>query len=934
GDYTTLARGRSTVDVQLAANGEIATLSVSNPATLSLSRDDQHLAVTDGRVSLHHQSDGRTTRAIDALKATIEEGEDTLTVELGRLSLTRSESGAGRTQMTGKAFRGRYKGIEMSGDDVGLEVTIDSRGVPVAVQSTGRAMTLGDGTTEISSNDASLEASLGPGRRFSRLIHQAGLTELGSAELGTLTLRGHSTLDLSYDGDRVSQVRADAEELSWTQRNGSQLDMRDAAAVLDLDEQAARRRASLETGTLAWRGADGLEVTTFGTGAQVDLSETGKVLETLGGLEGMTVRTRGGIAQVDRGRLVARYDRSGNFQQATVNAGRLSFYANNNGVFDLEDGVLTVGALDDGGSRTHFEAARVQHDRGSENLFLDRAEVVLEQRDDGTATLDADYEAGQLSTARAEFELSPGSELFCEFDGQGLVRVAGDITAASYLDGDERLTLTDGYFDGSFDEGAIASFDADGAITYGRVDGLSFVTKKAELSASELEDGGREFIVTGLELSASDGKRRFDGAGASEIRFELDRDGTVERTTLRGERFIVQDGDRRVRFDGNEVSFSSDGDVHLADGSLQIYRATELVEEIAGRDSYLTFADSGHLQSARLLGDESLLAGAFGTIRLLEERVSAEFADGKIQSVNAVGGEAHVALRAGLEFALEQSQSALNYDDEHNPTLSVESGRALLTGEYGRLILPEGFELQACRRGNILELEGSTPNSSLDDTQVRAVNSFNLKMTLNGIEFSSMSLTGTANLDHPTRRVRLHGGELVIQYNRSDGRLVYRGDSSSLELIHQDVSLKPGAGLALGDSLTARVDPCPVEICFADDALAHLRSDRITMEITVRDRESKTLDSLVLPELGLHLCRESDGSTRLSGKPVAETKFAFAGTDFELGKVEELAVHLAADGGFAANDGLVVRTTGPTMRGGLEWQATSEENWWSFRPKG
>ncbi|MEM6532175.1 MAG: hypothetical protein AAF654_06100 [Myxococcota bacterium] len=914
GPYETNARGRSTVDVQLTASGTVSTLSISNPATLTLARDDQTLAITDGKVSLHHRHDGRTTRAIDALKASIRDGDDLLTIELGRLSLTRDETGAGRTQMTGKSFRGRYKGIDMSGDDVGLQVTIDADGAPSAIQSTGRAMTLSDDWTELIANNASLEVELTSRKRFSRIIHQTGITELSSSELGTLTFRGNSTLDLEYHRARVSGVRADAEELSWTQPNGSQLDMRDATAALDLDEHAAPRRATLETGTLAWRGADGFEVATFGAGAQVEFNPSGQVLHTVGGIEGMTVRTRGGIAQVDQGALTARYDEAGNFHEASVDAIHASFYADNSSVFDVEQGTLTVSRVIDGGSRTLFEAERIQHDRGCENLILDHAQLTLEQRSDGTASIDARYQTGQLSTARAEFELAPGSDLQCDFDTDGLGRLAGDVTAASYLDGDERLTLTEGYFDGSFRDGILASFDAKGAITYGRVNSAAFATRAADISVSELEDGGRELILSGVALGATDGKRRFEGTGPTEIRFHIASDGTPVSTSLRGERFVIQDGSRRYRFDGTEVNFSFDGDIHLVDGSLQLYLGDELVEEIACRDTLLSFATDGSVSTARLLSDVSAIAGAFGTVRTLETRVAVGLNHGEVISVSATHGAAHVALNNGIDLALERGHALIEYNDHRVPTFAIQAGRALLNGDFGRLILPEGFELSVTPTENGFTFEGVTPNVDLDhDANVRSLNGFGLRLTQRENRTTSLRLRGSVSLDHPTRRVRLHNGELSIDCDPD--QLTYRGRSDSLELAVNDWTLRPGV-VTLGASIAAEVANSDVAVHFLNNELSTVELNRGSVAIAVFDSETESEESLRLTNQRLELTRDSDGSGRIlvqghrSTAPMA-LGLALAGVDFSLDGALGVEIHLTDDGKLAGEDGLVARVSGP-----------------------
>ncbi|MEM6730109.1 MAG: hypothetical protein AAF658_01055, partial [Myxococcota bacterium] len=926
GGFDVNAQGTSSLLVELNGDGTLHTVTLGNPNTVLLAKDDERLAVTGGSFGLSYDEAGSSVINIAAIKAEYEQlpgadgQERWLNVELGKLTLTQDENGVGELQVTGQVLNGTYDDLSLSGGDVGLLVGLGEDGRAESVSATGRSLTIGDGVNTLIAHEASLEVDLDNRGRFTDLTHQTGMTEISSSEVGTFTLTGNSGLSLDYDGDYLSRIEADTEQLAFTHADGGQLDLRGAVGVIELDRNSAPSRAELTTGALSWRGTDGVEISSFGAGGEIEFSPDGGILAASAGVEGMTVGTNGGVAQIERGTLSARYGEDGSFRSATIAAERGTYYTNS-GQFQLDRGQLALDARDDGGTHATLQFEQVEFERGGETIFLSHSNVELVQDAEGNAQLDGVFGAASVTTDRGSFTLAPGTTLEADLDAnEGLTAFAGTVDRGTYRTGDDRITIADAEFDGSFSEGELVAFDATGAVAYNRDGGISIDTPRAAIALTALEDGGSELIVSGDDLRATDRGRQFVGEGTTELAFVLNDEGEVQSARARADRFSVIDGDLRYAFDDNEVGIAEDGDIHLLNGRAQVFDGGEQVAELVGTDALIDFDETGRLTRVQLLNENAYLSGDFGTLRAVENAGGATFHEGRLVAIDVTNGAMALDLESGLAIQLERSQANLTYDENFDPTLTISSGRGLLEGDFGRLTLPEGFWLRARQEEGTTLLDGATPNATLErDSGLLAVNSFELAMRLGPEGFEHLSATGSAHFDHPERAARLRNGALSIDYDRASDRLTYRGTADSFSLRDGEFFMHPEQGsnqVELGDSFKGALSGSVFELNVQGDAFESVRFDNATADIQVFDSSSEELHSLTLKDQTFTLVRETDGSTRMnlglgnSEATLGANALGLGGTQIGLDGATSVAVHLTPDGRLAEGDGLVALMPG------------------------
>ncbi len=913
------AQGVSTLFVMVAADGEPASIVLANPSTVSFSRDERTLAVTDGRVRALYEGEGALVVNLDALKTSLRDGDELFSVELGRVTLDQGVDGSGRLQVTGKLLDGRVGGVHLSGGDLGVEVNLGEGGSAEEIFVTGRSVTVGDGISDLIAHEASLRIGLDPRQRLSSVDHETGLTELCSSDMGTMTLRGASALELDYQGRRLAMIRADTEDLAWTQPDGSQLDLRGALATLELDEEAAPARATLETGALAWRGTDGVEVTSFGLGGQVEFSPDGGMLQATAGAQGMTIRTNGGIAQIEGGTLVARYAEDGSFEHAVVEAQRTEYFSSASGTFTVERGTLAIRSMEDGGTETVFDASELRHQHGGDFMRLVSGRLVLAQDTEGHSVLDGEFSEATLGTSNSEFDLSPAAELHVEIDAEaGFTRLAGDVRKAHHRSDSDDLLIHEARFDGAFVDGTLSAFDAEGTVHYERRSGITLDAERARVSLSPLEDGGSELLVSGEDLKIRVEGHRFASDGKAEVGFLMDEAGKVELVRASTKRFAVTDGPRRYAFDDAELGIAHDGNVHLIDGRMHIFLGAEEVGELRGSDALLDFEYDGMLARVQLLSSGAYLTGEFGTIRATENRATAWFSEKRLSCVVVSGGAVSLELENGLDLDLENSRASLVYDDQGNPTLTVEDGRALLESEFGRLTLPAGFELTARQDRERTLLAGATPNAVLErHADVLAVNDFTMTMEIGSEGFEHLTARGSAHFEHPDRRVRLSGGALDISYDKSTDRMVYAGDLGAFRMVNGELSMIPNgksSRIELGASLCGALTGTRFELAMKGHRLESLRFEDATAELEVNDASNDEVSSVRFAHQTFSALREHDGSTRLSLKPPDDkdprTLIGIGDRELEFMGASAISLHLTDDGRLAEADGFVVSLPG------------------------
>ncbi|MEL6546294.1 MAG: hypothetical protein AAFQ82_16820, partial [Myxococcota bacterium] len=400
--YDADAQGLSSLEIAVGRDGSLASLSLANPSTVSLTQDQQTLAVTDGRFRLGFDESGAPVVNIDALKASVREGDELLGVELGRLSLLHNDDRSGQMQITGKSLRGTYAGTRLAGDDVGVEVLMSPVGRAQQIFASGRAISISDPCNTLLAHEASVQVNFDSRQRFCAVHHEAGLSELSTTETGTITLRGRSSLELQNEGSGIRAIEFDSEELTWSQPDGTQLELRDAVGEVALSLDGSPERALLDSGALAWRGSDGVEVTTFGLGGMIEFTRSSDALETVAGVQGMTIRTQGGVAQVDRGTLKAFYLPNGEFSRAKIDAQRAEYFASFGGTFLVEDGELSIRSKEGGGNETTFDASEVRHQNGADQMALFDTRVTLTQDSSDESCLDAVVGAGSVETREAD----------------------------------------------------------------------------------------------------------------------------------------------------------------------------------------------------------------------------------------------------------------------------------------------------------------------------------------------------------------------------------------------------------------------------------------------------------------------------------------------------------------------------------------------------
>ncbi|MEL6546385.1 MAG: hypothetical protein AAFQ82_17290, partial [Myxococcota bacterium] len=262
----------------------------------------------------------------------------------------------------------------------------------------------------------------------------------------------------------------------------------------------------------------------------------------------------------------------------------------------------------------------------------------------------------------------------------------------------------------------------------------------------------------------------------------------------------------------------------------------------------LDFDDLGHLSRVQLLGTDASIAGAFGTVYAKQGRASALFEHGRLARVASPQGTVALDLNSGLAMDMERASAQLTYDGQ-SPTLTVESGRGLIYAEFGRLTLPEGFEIRADRCEEKTTLSGFTPNAKMDSTpDVLAVNDFSLSAEFDDYGFRCLELNGTTHIDHPQRSIQLTSGLLSVRRKRQT--LVYSGDTSSLGLKVGGLSIDGKHGskqLRWGERLTGTIESQSFSFVAVGDELRELSFSDASLTLGVTDPADEVRRTLTLP---------------------------------------------------------------------------------------
>lgn len=715
------AFGTTRLEAELDSTGAVSAVSFSNPSTLALSRGSRLLAVTDGSFRLHRQAEGGFVLDVDGLKASLRDDDDSLVLELGRVSLHQHPDDSATLSFTGASFRGQFSGLQLDGIDVmGVELRFDAEGRATRLASTGGNLCIDDGSNQLVGHDLSIEVTLSLSRHFDRIDVRAGLAQFDLDRFGMLTCVGLARFDLEYHRERLIAVELDVEQLTWAQPDSSQLDARNAIGRLEHHDPI--RRAVLESGALAWRGASGLEITCFGLGARLESDETLRSVEGAAGLEGMTVQSPSGWIQLDHGTVHSSHTHDRARSQSVLYGSRATVQAGA-GVFELHDATIDLHPHDGRTQRMDAQAATLQYVHGSTVTQLERARLVFDRRNDAGAHLQADAQSGAVSTDELEFTLGCDTRFEANFAADGLLDWSADVSAATGEGPWGKLSMGPGHFRGSRCGPRLSSFSARGEVE---------ITTDA-----------------GARLSSIDGEVTVVAAQPDQVHWLW--------------------GDVRVRSATSECALTA-------------------------MDVLLGFDSDGELVQAQLLNPGSTLRGSFGTVRSETHAASVLLSDGRIIGASSAIGVMHLNLSCGLQVSLERARSSIVYRSEHEATITIEDGRGLLAGEFGRLTLPGGFRLRARRKAEQVVLDGATPNTWIrQGGDLRAVNALMLRMECDPDGFRHLWARGRARIEHCQHRLELCDGALNIDYQRKHRRLVYRGDRTAVRFLDEPGGVRSSA---------------------------------------------------------------------------------------------------------------------------------------------
>lgn len=604
---------------------------------------------------------------------------------------------------------------------MGVELRLDAEGQATRLASTGGNLCVDDGSNQLVGHDLSIEASLSVSHRFDRIDVRAGLAQFDLDRFGMLTSVGLARFDLRYQSEQLVGIELDVEQLTWAQPDSSQLDARNA--IGRLEHRDPIRRAVLESGALAWRGSGGLEITSFGLGAQLESDQALRSVAGAAGLEGMTVQTPSGWIQLDHGTIRSAHTHDRARSQSVLYGSRATVQAGA-GVFELHDATIDLNPSDGHDQRMNVNAATLQYVHGSTVTQLEDARLVFDRRSDAAARVQADAQSGTVSTDELELTLGCDTRFEANFGADGLIDWSTDVSAAAGTGRWGKLAMGRGHFRGS---------------------------------------------RCGLRLSSFSAR------------------GEVEITTEAGAQLSSIDAEVTV------VAAQPD-QVHWLRGDVRIRSATA-DHGLAATDVLLGFDSDGELVQAQLLNPDSTLRGSFGTVRSETHAASVLLSDGRIIAASSAIGVMHLNLSCGLQVSLERARSSIVYRSEHEATITIEDGRGLLIGEFGRLTLPGGFRLRARRQAEQVVLDGATPNTWIEQGgALRAVNALMLRMEYDPDGFRHLWARGRARIEHPCHRLELCDGALNIDYQREHRRLVYRGDRAAVRFLGEPGAALPRAG--------------------------------------------------------------------------------------------------------------------------------------------
>ena len=775
---TALAATGGDLKLALDSTGQLRSAQLSGTA-LDLRTRDGQLSLGQGAVDVALDARGGLTRISGRSEQARFTGDDLLlSADRGRVDATFAPDGH-LASLTSDAARVGYQGARGALDVTGgaLTAQLSQGSLQTLSVSADAARWAGADGTKLDAEAGRLGLSFFAGGGLRQADLQTGALSVEDAAGRTAQLR---------DGQGQVRLR-EGGTLEHAEARIGQLDVAGAGRTLaltgtrlsaDFDPAGQLTRATGQTGTLAYTGADGAFV---GAGrTQLDVTAAGGVLRQVA-LTADDLRYQGALGELTaaQGQLVAEIGQDGLLQRARFDTRDLSAKGDF-GQVDVE-GAGWIAAQWRGGALAGLSAhaERLDFANHGDRLSVTQGDLDVTVVDGVVRQARASFDAASYESGFGRLDLTSGSALSVRYAEDGAATLDGSATRLDLAHDAGHLAFDGGRVTGELAPDGTARalrLAADHLAYQGVAEGDHPLTvdlsNPAAVLAQRAGGGQRLEITTGAGAFEVEG-HRVSLDGVQSLLLETTADGQVDAFAARfpGELgFVQRDGDLSVLTRGLGASYEREGSVLRLDFGQA---------DVALRSQGLT----AHIEGAAAMLDERQLELQVDRAQVLRALGADLSVDVEHLSLRLTRGE-QGALQ-GLDLALERLDAQVAGMDVMVRTPTGERVRLSLTAdEQGRTIkqaflqIPDGGEVRITRDDLDVKLGGQRISFEHGDDGV-------YRLRGEGLDLGAATRDAT---------VRVQGGDAQVSLDPATGRLVIdeiRGTSVDVQtadaVVHLDI---------------------------------------------------------------------------------------------------------------------------------------------------